>query len=226
MGFFLGNDTHKPARISWDGTNVAVYEYGDLDFGAVNKLYLRGASISPELVDGTEAKTGSVKDEYLNAYSHNYNLVKIFNKIWIREDYQATNIILDNGYYMTNNDYRNLGGNIYYKLSLAFDSHFPPSGWKIASLDNFKAIHDKLAANGINSIGAAFSSWGCLGFECRYNGHIFDPILKPEKDNVVYLTSDAYNVHFNTLGAFSWYGPFKKDEWGIGMFYPVRLVKI
>ena len=63
MGFFLGNRSHKPARVSWNGTNVAIEEYTNLDLGAAETLYLRGASISPTVYDGTVAIEGEVKDD-------------------------------------------------------------------------------------------------------------------------------------------------------------------
>lgn len=101
MGFFLGNRSHKPARVSWNGTNVVIEEYTNLDFGAVETLYLRGASISPAVYDGTVAIEGEVKDEYLTAFgresiddhdlyhTRDYRLVKIFDKIWLGEDFTA-----------------------------------------------------------------------------------------------------------------------------------------
>lgn len=220
MGFFLGNDTHKPARVSWDGTNAAVYEYADLDFGAVNKLYLRGASISPELADGTEPRKGTVKDEYLSAFTRDYILVKIFDNIWMREDYQATR--KGSGYNLTDKEYTTNGGNIFYNLSLAFDSQFPPSGWQIASSADYSAIQNKLTANGINSVGEAFSKSGRLGFQCLYNGWIGSEGYK--NGAVEYLTSDAYYVYIDNSSSFSLLGPYKKGEQGYH-FEPVRLVK-
>ena len=97
MGFFLGNNSHKPARVSWSGTSVSIEEYDDLDFGKVSKLYLRGASIKTELDEGLEAKTSSSRNEYLQGLKggqyhtlqqYDYPIVKIFNNIWIRENYK------------------------------------------------------------------------------------------------------------------------------------------
>ena len=98
MGFFLGNDSHKPARVAWSGTSVSIEEYDDLDFGKVSKLYLRGASIKTAPHEGMETKICETKEEYLQGLKgagtnyqgekYNYPIVKIFNNIWIRENYK------------------------------------------------------------------------------------------------------------------------------------------
>ena len=36
MGFFIGDDTHKPARVAWNGNETNIVEYPELDFGKVN----------------------------------------------------------------------------------------------------------------------------------------------------------------------------------------------
>lgn len=108
MGFFIGDENHKPARVTWDGTDVAIVEYPELDFGKAKTLYIRGASITSEMPHGTTPFTGRVEDSYLKAkkyqmttnnnkivkeedVSYNYPLVKVFNHIWTREDYLTRN---------------------------------------------------------------------------------------------------------------------------------------
>lgn len=93
MGFFLGdNKGHKPARVSWDGTNVAVEAYEELDYGAATKVYLRGASVLPRLPEGTTAlKADDPRDEYLEMIDWKYPLVKIFNNVWTRENWHSGN---------------------------------------------------------------------------------------------------------------------------------------
>ena len=108
MGFFIGDKTHKPARVSWDGTDVAIIEDADLDFGAVNKLYIRGSSVMAEAPNGTTPLAGRIEDSYLKAQKYfgkiappykvissvnvdyKYPLVKVFNHIWTRENYSTT----------------------------------------------------------------------------------------------------------------------------------------
>ena len=77
---------------------MSIEEYDDLDFGKVSKLYLRGVSIKTAPHEGMETKTCETKEEYLQGLKgagtnyqgekYNYPIVKIFNNIWIRENYK------------------------------------------------------------------------------------------------------------------------------------------
>ena len=104
MGFFIGDDTHKPARVAWNGTTTNIEEYPDLKFGQVKLLYMRGASITTTPAEGASIQDGTLQDEYLTGlyYYHegsnyqpenatnkpyDYPLVKIFDKVWTRIDY-------------------------------------------------------------------------------------------------------------------------------------------
>ena len=218
MGFFLGNGTHKPARIAWNGSNVSVYEYSDLDFGKVDKLYLRGASISPVLYEGMEPKAGEVRDEYLTALNYetptkDYALVKIFDHIWMREDYAGvktnSGVSLDpNRTYYPDYYWRSDTKKVYYSNGMiwADPEHgihtpgFAPPGWELPSCAQFNTIRDKLVANGISMVGNAFLANGVLGFDATVGGvfelrnassktfeHVF-------KDRASYWPSDIYDM--------------------------------
>ena len=104
MGFFIGNASQKPKRISWesDGT-VTVEDYDELDFGQAKKLYLRGASVSSEVAEGLAVKLGNSENAYMEATknfnyekAYNYPVVKIFNQIWTREYYGGLVTNVDN----------------------------------------------------------------------------------------------------------------------------------
>lgn len=186
MGFFLGNRSHKPARICWDGTNVTVEEYADLDFGAVSKLYLRGASISSVLPEGTTTMPGIVRDSYCELFGKSYRLVKIFNHIWLGEDYQATKNTNGYDYYMKtyNNHY-------YYSYDLARDNRATPPGWRFPSEEDYNAIERKLIANGLTKIGSAFIQGGVLGFDITHWGTFIDTQWVSEE--TYYITSTFIN---------------------------------
>ena len=106
MGFFIGDDTHKPARVAWNGTTTNIEEYPELEFGTVDTLYLRGASITTTPAEGADVLKGTLQDEYMKGLynygellggfpyigtpenkPYDYPLVKIFDKIWTRIDY-------------------------------------------------------------------------------------------------------------------------------------------
>lgn len=183
MGFFLGNRSHKPARVSWNGTNVVIEEYTNLDFGAIETLYLRGASISPAVYDGTVAIEGEVKDEYLTSFDENYNykgykLVKIFDKVWLGEDYRYCS----NWWTETTTFYGR--GN--------FDKI--PVGWEIPTLDHYKEILTKLEANGFSLPGSAFLKDEVLGFNAPLGGYLNGLRVEGPSRYSAYWLADGTNV--------------------------------
>lgn len=222
MGFFLGNNSHKPARICWDGTNVVVEEYADLDFGAVSRLYLRGASVSAVLSDGTTTKHGSVRDSYCEAFGKSYRLVKIFNHVWLGEDWQATK--RSNGTSLSRK-YFSGGGytdeicqynyRYYYAWIMGQDSEMPPAGWRFPSADDYQAIQNKLAANGISEIGKAFKQGGVLGFDVTdWHTYFRD---KWQNDYIIYITSTYIEDWFNVMTTITIDGGFQigRKLWGM-----------
>ena len=183
MGFFIGDKTHKPARVSWDGTDVAIIEDADLDFGAVSKLYIRGSSVTAEAPNGTTPFAGRVEDSYLKAnkstfrragdmvtaidtYDYNYPVVKIFNHIWTREDYVSYSDRYGNLLRVQDFVLIPWDNDLYkaeLKTNIAKKKDYAPAGWSIPDATAFKEIADKLEANGITKItNAMWSKNECL----------------------------------------------------------------
>ena len=253
MGFFLGNRSHKPARVSWNGTNVAIEEYTNLDLGAVETLYLRGASISPTVYDGTVAIEGEVKDEYLTALNYetptkDYALVKIFDHIWMREDYAGvktySGVSLDSyrDHYPDYHYWRDTkkvfydnGITIYQQDQGIHTPGFAPPGWELPSWAHFNSIRDKLVSNGINMVGNAFIGDGVLGLNATDGWRLaywtssseFQPVYYPNK-GCYYHTSDIFEYEGDPCG-----GTVKITNSDItlnnktdhGYYYLVRFVK-
>lgn len=173
MGFYLGDGTHKPARVSWSGTNVSVEAYEDLDYGTATTVYLRGASVLPALPEGTTAlQADDPRDEYLEMTDWKYPLVKIFNNVWMREDWHSAwdyicpvheEVINVNGESITIKwqDFQK----DFYGLSYVRQ----PQGWRLPTVDDCQGIIDKLVNNGISSPVKAMLYGGVTGFEAVYN---------------------------------------------------------
>ena len=190
LGFYIGDKDHKPARVSWDGTDVSIVEYENMDFGAAKKLYIRGASVTSVPPEGTEPHAGTVEDSYLKStiyvkakesqngfrretdgkdVNHNYPLVKIFNHIWLRENYAST-LGRSGKSYVAVPDYLSI------KWGMADDADvgaaidviysgrkldpFVPSGWKLPSKEDFLEIEKALTTNGVTNVGTAMVSKG------------------------------------------------------------------
>ena len=168
MGFFLGdNKGHKPARVSWDGTNVAVEAYEELDYGAATKVYLRGASVLPRLPEGTTAlKADDPRDEYLEMIDWKYPLVKIFNNVWMRENWHSGNT---SGQPLREYDI-DVNGEKFTVKSQEFSdendiyANFPAS-WRVPTKDDAQSIIDKLSNNGFAQPITALLYGGVTGFE-------------------------------------------------------------
>ena len=168
MGFYLGDGkSHKPARVSWYGTNVAVEAYEELDYEAATTVYLRGASVLPKLPEGTTAlKAEDPRDEYLEATDWKYPLVKIFNNVWMRENWHSGNT---SGQPLREYDI-DVNGEKFTVKSQKFDdendiyANFPAS-WRVPTKDDAQSIIDKLSNNGFAQPITALIYGGVTGFE-------------------------------------------------------------
>ena len=168
MGFYLGDGkSHKPARVSWYGTNVAVEAYEDLDYKTATKVYLRGASVLPKLPEGTTAlKAEDPRDEYLEATDWKYPLVKIFNNIWMREAWHSgltKNNPIDEVDITINGE----AFKIKCQYFLRYDANYTlqPAGWRLPTKDDCQDIIDKLVNNGFSQPLTAMLYGGVTGFE-------------------------------------------------------------
>ena len=235
MGFFLGNRSHKPARVSWDGTDVHIEEYTDLNFGTVDSLYLRGASIMAKLPDGTiPMEATAVKDEFLTGlhYSRkklenitfNCPLVKVFDKIWTRINYNQCvdeNSEDNKGrYYTVKMDGKSVDvWNEYYSKS-----EMPREclqGWRVANLEDYTKMNDKLVANGYSLPGLALQNGGVTGFELYYVGYFENTSWDgswQESDEAILGTNDSKYIAYHKNGSVR-SGDFRSN------LHNIRLVK-
>lgn len=188
MGFFIGDENHKPARVTWDGTDVAIVEYPEIESGIAKTIYIRGASITTEMPQGTTPFNGYVEDSYLKAKKftnlmdgdnkmtttdsdYNYPLVKVFDHIWTREDYmtrfdkegQALEGFVNGKTYGDYEIKLDDDGNYYIGYSYKMLSKkYAPAGWSVPKVETFKQLQDKLEANGITQLSkAVFSKKSC-----------------------------------------------------------------
>ncbi|MBP5338782.1 MAG: hypothetical protein J6Z14_05680 [Prevotella sp.] len=217
MGFFIGDDTHKPARVAWNGTETNIVEYPELDFGKVETLYLRGASITAAPDTSLVVKQGSVEDEYLNGLyyyigtsgtgsniTYPYPIVKIFDKIWTRINYNQS-VWGNAGRYCTVPSFPRNSlpiWNEYYSTATVTSNEFP-KGWRVAKLDDYNRMNNKLVANGFNEPGLALRNNGVTGFELLFVGYYnTDTNAFVDSDTFMWLvTSDKKGVGYNANGA-------------------------
>ena len=224
MGFFIGDEYHKPSRVSWNGEKLTIEEYPELDFGNVKTLYLRGASIRATAGENVTIKEGTVKDAYLvgngivrddntgaiDATPKNYPLVKILNNIWTREDYvsprDGKGNILSIGYNAHHGDLYWRKGEVYHRSSAASNADYPPYGWTIPSSEVYKSIQEFLNAE---NTGHYFLEDGLLGYNASFKGWVDmffwnkEEVVRGGDEQAEYMTSDKHHVRIRKDGSYA-----------------------
>ena len=222
LGFYIGDKDHKPARVSWDGTDAAIVEYADMDFGAAKKIYIRGTSVLSTAPEGTETHVGTVEDAYLASkiinknisadFDYNYPLVKIFDHVWIRQDYASSTT--RKGFFRQPGSGQVVGSSVnpmWRKYDATEVEEYVPLGWKIPSDTVFKSIENEFKKSGLSNIGKAMlrkkdcdseKECGLLGFSAvkwndsrtrNYYGYV-----KPDgKIGYVEIMYDASVLDYN-----------------------------
>ena len=246
MGFFIGDEYHKPSRVSWNGEKVTIEEYPELDFGSAKTLYLRGSSIRATAGKDVTIKEGNVEDCYLlgnvadinyskrqvKAKEHKYPLVKIFNHIWTREDYTSplydTGKGLSIGYDGNRQDaYVDSKSNIYVRAATATNASYAPSGWDIADSKAYETIKTTLTANNISLPGKTLLEGGLLGYNAKFIGWLDmfywnnGEINCGGDEQMEYLTSDNYHIRLRKDGTLDVDGGVHPGNW----YMRVRLIK-
>ena len=207
MGYFAGDATHRPAKVSWSKEGLSVVSLNDQPMGAISELYVRGSNFfdshNDSIVNALETVDATVKAYTVSApgkdKAHDYSVVKIFNQIWMRENYQANHTTDDKklGCVYADNTNPILGA--YYACdSEAKLSHFTPQGWRVSSSTDFLSIEKTLTANDVSHISTAKAffkdeSGGVLGFYHRFNGF-------------------SNGTNFYNMGWNGYYGCLKKEN--------------
>ncbi len=226
MGYFVGDEGHCPAKVSWQGNNLIVTDCPDDSIGARMTLYLKGANVSAKCY--TTPINGTVEDATISAPGnegqYNYPLVKIFNNIWTREDHQSQRKNDGNPIDADAMYYSNATEKLYYRASVAADPNFPPSGWKVPASSDYEGIKATLTSNEISPTGHAFLKNGVLGYDAEFEGWIdkgYDEHVRGGDEQTEYLTSDKYHVRIRTDGGFAVESGVHETNW----FMSVRLIQ-
>jgi uncharacterized protein (TIGR02145 family) len=219
MGYFVGDDGHAPAKVSWQGNNLTVTECADDSIGAKMTLYLKGSSVSAKCY--TKPVKGIIEDVTISAQGkdevYDYPIVKIFNQIWMRENFMANHLATGDemfyGYVYDDNLENDWRDYAFYSDENARNKDFAPKNWRLPTADDFLAIQATLEKNKVVpeiSTAKAFypdSKGGVLGFH-----HL----------NLGYLDIVRFEyLDFLERGQTGYYGCLKyvekQDEWIPGL---------
>lgn len=216
QGVFLGDEEHKPSRVNWrkDSAEPKITPYVQLDYGTPTKIYLQGTSVSTKLAQGQEVRRAKLQDAYMEGMTcaggistqKDYPLVKIFNRIWTREDYQGE---VEDGLSRCSRYYSN--------KSIARSGI---QGWEIASDRDFELLKQGISASGTNSFPILLlQNYGRAketGFDLKWDGYMRNGSVEGSGQQMQYLiqiegkndsygyvdikSSGAINIHKSYLG--------------------------
>lgn len=167
MGYFIGDSGHRPAKVCLNDSKITVTECADEAIGAKDTIYLKGTGVSG--VTYENAIPATVEDATVAAPgengTYNYPIVKIFDKIWMRENYRTA----------WNDEF----GNSFYFITNFSDltSSEIDGGWHIPAESDFKSIKETLSNYGVTEITTAKAFFtdaegGVLGFHHIHAGRI------------------------------------------------------
>ena len=216
---------------------MSIEEYDDLDFGKVSKLYLRGVSIKTAPHEGMETKTCETKEEYLQGLKgagtnyqgekYNYPIVKIFNNIWIRENYKHEVDVQPHRDWKVNNETLK---EVYYRISLAEQAC--PSGWRLPNMADYQNMVNKLTRNGHSLPGLACSALdnNVTGFSLYFPGYYggnwgYDTGSWYNNDYAYFLTTDEPQLASFTKGGQYENSSFNNNAGPDTSYFSVRYVK-
>ncbi len=238
MGYFVGDATHKPAKVCWEGTSLSVTECSDEPIGAKKELYVRGSSFTTSNDDNHVESTTS---DYTMAApgkdgTYNYPLVKIFNQIWMRENYKANHTTTGEDifckYCEDGIKYWDLD-NAYYSQAEARNSKFTPQGWRVSAKDDFLSIQKTLNDNNVTTISTAKAFFpdadgGVLGFYHQHGGWWgSDSFFNISYDGNYGCLKDDANKSYDgvfMIGAQEQFEAPYAYDWSDNQRFPVRLV--
>ena len=199
MGYFPGNEFAKPAKVSNYGGNVKVMTKSDMNVGCPSELYLRGAYIQSEPCDSeTEELKASSYPYMLATYKLDsseggnatergskigeYALVKVFNNIWMRENFSGTRMPRTGAYIPQSYSFSELSNTmptyvclqdrdamLYLTRLIHGDKELPPTGWTYLNVDNMEKITEALNRYNL-PLSGSFLPGGVIGTDVEFDG--------------------------------------------------------
>lgn len=170
MGYYAGDATHRPGKVALNENGEPIYsEYKNMPIGAVSTVYLCDLNFYTEkndkgYIDASDVVGSTVKPLYLkdqisdvkSTNPHDYPVVKLFNHVWIQEDYEKR---MNNGFAYANPwlySYDNI-------------NNMQVAGWQVPDVKAYEemlAILSKYSSNCQPAI--ALGEGGVTGFNCKY----------------------------------------------------------
>ena len=208
LGYFIGNESQYPQRVCWNmasTTPTFIKLARETKLGAQNELYILGCSFLHKDIDEKTIQKGQVRpvratnaymasrsmDKNGKAIDHDYPLVKMFNRVWTREN---LNFWIDGGYvYKTaTNDA------MYYRNTFLVDANYRkrlPSGWRLPRNTDFNELVAEMKARNIQQPALQLATGGIMGFNAPWLGYYdLGSRSMKETNQCVYFWAVEYNA--------------------------------
>ncbi len=155
LGYWIGDANRKPCRVCCTDDNITVQEIANETKGAKTDLYLRGSSFytkekNAAVLESSNTADTKIEDTYLRAaatkdnrgeeVSHKYPIVKIFSRIWTRENFTG----------ITSNAKAPFGKQ-HGLYSVDCDLNFNVNNWKGASKEDFQNLTTNFQKAGVTT---------------------------------------------------------------------------
>ena len=193
LGLFVGNDYKTPMRVSTYGNTISLKPYAEMTKkGALQKVYLRGASFSAEPFDESTEIVTSRKDSY-RAYiatsdksdDHNsYSLVKWNNYVWLRDYYEGvigvdnkkiTDLDIMRYYEHTELPMKTCTAYYYHPWKATWmngENVVAPAGWDLPDAAKVEGYLKELQDYGLNA--KMFAWGGVVGLNLEPRGYVLE----------------------------------------------------
>ena len=242
MGYYVGDSTHKPAKVCWKGTGrPELTEISTEECAEQKEFYIRGSNIyskaaAADILSGNKIAETTTEFQFMSGkyfqnakdarnYVHTYPIVKIANNLWTTEDINES--VKDAKDRTSNEAYGKKGPDLtlyyYYNYKQA-ESHNFTENWKVASMTDYQDVKDYLTKNDIEVPGRYMLKNGLTGFNVDFKGW-YDSGRSGSKwvtnnSQMEYMTSDRGHVTIGEAGNFE-----IKNQYNDNFYMKVRMVQ-
>ena len=189
LGYFVGSSTVAPCRVSWNDKSAApnIIKLTREKTGRQKVLYQLGCSFLHSDIDQKTIKTGVVNGVFpYGAYmrgpklvgkengkdkiesSYNYPLVKIFNHVWTRENFNYP--LGDGSVTQTGDD-----NQVFYShkmISSDYNRNKLPNGWRLPNKTMINQLKEEMIERGLQRPADQLVTGGPFGFDATWLGYI------------------------------------------------------
>ncbi|MEG2856197.1 MAC/perforin domain-containing protein [Bacteroides sp.] len=203
-GFFTGSADFKPGRLSWNGDKYTYKENEGMPIGKLSSIYKRGL-IFTTIKPTSEIQSVRVVDKCLSAYTHNgtlynYPIVKIYNKYWLKQNYNASKKL--DSWDIPNRKWSATVSESFYGNDAFIDDELRIRGWTVPSETDYRELLKMLSQQTSILTGAALCIGGVTGFDASCTG-FFGPYGAVPTANTQseYWTSNNCHVRISPTSA-------------------------